>query len=426
MSASPKRVVIDLTISEDDSGAFGDETSCGLPTTEALEAAGEATHIDLTLLQDAPLASSSYAPTCRKRPRDDAPAHALFDPSAIGPGLLPSQGPATWMQVRIFPAASTHIHNIAPQQPTTLRGATPRVTTAHRDRTVHERTITPADQPPPKKRPPPPQPPSVAERPPSCTPDPPCRMDVHACMQAPADLEESDPPAGMLTVSLMRHQRLALHWLLRQEGALPGATLPLRLAGGMLCDDQGLGKTIEMLALIVSNREPQPDVASWRAAVPAVPCGDVCPDVSELPQGGTLVVCPTSVMAQWSEEIRGKVAPEAGLDMLTYHSKGACVCAVRIKTVDGGTWFCRSHHGSGQTGKVWHRVDHVQHPGAGGASSDARAGYGTACVMMVNNASQVAWMCWTACLTRSTASTTGAAPCSTCAGIGWCWTRPRA
>ena len=62
--------------------------------------------------------------------------------------------------------------------------------------------------------------------------------------------DEKDVAPGTMKVALMRHQRRALAWGLKRE-----ATPEHR--GGILADDQGLGKTVSMLAIIVSA--PPPD-----------------------------------------------------------------------------------------------------------------------------------------------------------------------
>lgn len=46
---------------------------------------------------------------------------------------------------------------------------------------------------------------------------------------------EREPPRGAMTTPLMRHQRLALDWMLRREA--PRA----RPVGGILADDQARG-----------------------------------------------------------------------------------------------------------------------------------------------------------------------------------------
>ena len=60
--------------------------------------------------------------------------------------------------------------------------------------------------------------------------------------------KELDAPAGRMAIPLMRHQRMALAWMLHRERS---AANPM---GGILADDQGLGKTISTIALIVTNQ----------------------------------------------------------------------------------------------------------------------------------------------------------------------------
>ncbi|KAL4278546.1 hypothetical protein GQ457_03G005150 [Hibiscus cannabinus] len=55
---------------------------------------------------------------------------------------------------------------------------------------------------------------------------------------------EATIPDGLLSVPLLRHQKIALHWMLQRE------TKSVLCMGGILADDQGLGKTISMIALI--------------------------------------------------------------------------------------------------------------------------------------------------------------------------------
>ena len=61
--------------------------------------------------------------------------------------------------------------------------------------------------------------------------------------------DEKDVPFGSMKVALMRHQKRALAWGLKRE-----ATFEHR--GGILADDQGLGKTVSTLAIIVSAPPP--------------------------------------------------------------------------------------------------------------------------------------------------------------------------
>ena len=223
---------------------------------------------------------------------------------------------------------------------------------------------------------------------------------------------ELDVPAGRMAVPLMRHQKLALAWMLHRERSAANPR------GGILADDQGLGKTISTIALIVTNQRgddvadegyedlasdsdqedaqavvvPSADAALCAAAVAAsasasaVATGHDCHSVNslcssvagqqpaagkinqikcceaqlaaasggvisssslgnthsstsqqssmpklveqgsarlpsspqelgnkhKLPEGGTLIICPTAVLNQWSRELNAKVAPPAG------------------------------------------------------------------------------------------------------------------
>ena len=87
--------------------------------------------------------------------------------------------------------------------------------------------------------------------------------------QEKAEKDEIDPPPGTLKVPLLRHQRRALAWALKRErGADPNRGGHCR--GGILADDQGLGKTVSMLALIVSAPPPTANGANPAAAQPHV------------------------------------------------------------------------------------------------------------------------------------------------------------
>lgn len=221
---------------------------------------------------------------------------------------------------------------------------------------------------------------------------------------------ELDVSAGRMAVPLMRHQRLALAWMLHRERSAANPR------GGILADDQGLGKTISTIALIVTNQrgddiadegyedlpsdseqedvqivgnaetaaqtaakaagvaasasvsangcdchtadslspslaDHQPIASSsnhddCEALVTAATSGVIHPSAAhthsstftqssrhkpgehafarqppaqeelgnkhKLPEGGTLIICPTAVLNQWSRELSAKVAPPAG------------------------------------------------------------------------------------------------------------------
>ncbi|CAK9136641.1 unnamed protein product [Ilex paraguariensis] len=158
---------------------------------------------------------------------------------------------------------------------------------------------------------------------------------------------EATPPDGVLAVPLLRHQRIALSWMVHKE------TVSLHCSGGILADDQGLGKTISTIALILKERSPSSKLCSTtetkqtemetlnldedededepkldglkQAAQSFQVNGSTidCRSTSVLgkgrPAAGTLVVCPTSVLRQWYEELGNKVTSKANLSVLLYH-----------------------------------------------------------------------------------------------------------
>ncbi|KAJ9563119.1 hypothetical protein OSB04_008279 [Centaurea solstitialis] len=160
---------------------------------------------------------------------------------------------------------------------------------------------------------------------------------------------EAYAPDGSLVVSLLRHQRIALSWMVQKE------TKSLHCFGGILADDQGLGKTISTIALILKERSP-PSSSVHTTEVKKIETETLNLDdddddaVTELvkpkqevdsclietngssikskgssvqtksrPAAGTLVVCPTSVLRQWNDELHNKVSSEAKLSVLVYH-----------------------------------------------------------------------------------------------------------
>ncbi|CAN3376772.1 hypothetical protein DIURU_001552 [Diutina rugosa] len=91
-----------------------------------------------------------------------------------------------------------------------------------------------------------------------------------------------------MNVSLLKHQRKGLTWMLRMEKA--------RNQGGILADDMGLGKTIQAIALIARNK---PDAK--------VACKT------------TLIIAPVSLLRQWSEEIKQKIRVEHSISVGIFH-----------------------------------------------------------------------------------------------------------
>ena len=134
-------------------------------------------------------------------------------------------------------------------------------------------------------------------------------------------------PETMLAMPLLRHQRRAVSWMRRREAA---GSSP---RGGMLADDQGLGKTFSAIALIAANPPPPRRRA---AATPEARRGNdgARLEGSEKPAGGTLVVCPTSVLRQWQRELESKVSKSANMRVLVHHGVGRAKLAAELAAYD--------------------------------------------------------------------------------------------
>ena len=114
--------------------------------------------------------------------------------------------------------------------------------------------------------------------------------DLVSTLAAAAEAQDkAGPPPDLspptLNVSLYRHQRAGLAWLVDAEAS--------PRAGGILADDMGLGKTLQMLCLSVRDTgegADSDDEASSSASAEA--------------EAGTatLVVCPLALMRNWIKE----------------------------------------------------------------------------------------------------------------------------
>ncbi|CAO2036618.1 unnamed protein product [Urochloa humidicola] len=183
---------------------------------------------------------------------------------------------------------------------------------------------------------------------------------------------EEDLPEGVMSVSLLKHQKMALSWMLSKENSS-------HCRGGILADDQGLGKTISTIALILKERVKQSrfmnsgsyciksvqdiddddvvfvmdkkevkaeplnkldDSARLHVASTLKLCDSQAVAASDIieprkknrvrssastlgsntrPAAGTLVVCPASVLRQWAKELSVKVMEGSKLSILVYH-----------------------------------------------------------------------------------------------------------
>ncbi|KAF8398654.1 hypothetical protein HHK36_014509 [Tetracentron sinense] len=169
---------------------------------------------------------------------------------------------------------------------------------------------------------------------------------------------EATLPDGLLTVPLLRHQKIALAWMLQKE------TTSLHCLGGILADDQGLGKTISMIALIqmqrpLESKSTSNNLRNFKAEalnldddddaifdsekVKQIGESDDLESVPEVstrafykgrPAAGTLVVCPASVVRQWARELDEKVADNAKLSVLIYHGSNRTKDPVELAKYD--------------------------------------------------------------------------------------------
>ncbi|XP_063367686.1 transcription termination factor 2 [Cydia amplana] len=143
--------------------------------------------------------------------------------------------------------------------------------------------------------------------------------DLHSALDTrPAEEKQATAPAAMKT-ELMPHQKHALAWLRWREALNPH--------GGILADDMGLGKTITMISLIAGDREiaddgeeSDDDVAADRAR-------------GKLTNGGTLVVCPASLMTQWEGEVKKHCLPHRVTTVL-HHGASRATQPQRLAHID--------------------------------------------------------------------------------------------
>ena len=100
------------------------------------------------------------------------------------------------------------------------------------------------------------------------------------------EIEGEEMSPEELTVNLLRHQRIGLHWLLNVEKS--------KKKGGLLADDMGLGKTVQALAMMLANRS------------------------TDKKNKTNLIVAPVSVLRVWQGEIETKIKKDAKFTSYVY------------------------------------------------------------------------------------------------------------
>lgn len=89
-------------------------------------------------------------------------------------------------------------------------------------------------------------------------------------------------------ITLLKHQRLGLEWLLKME-------CEAVCKGGILADDMGLGKTVQAMSIILANKGPQE-------------------------RKTTLIIGPVALLRQWKSEFETKIRQKDKLLLFMYHA----------------------------------------------------------------------------------------------------------
>lgn len=132
--------------------------------------------------------------------------------------------------------------------------------------------------------------------------------ELHISMKScPSENRLHDTPAG-LRVNLLEHQRYSICWMLWRETQKP--------RGGILADDMGLGKTLTIISLIVAKKHMKSDVNSSMPSTSAN-CFAAKGRFAK-PNGGTLIVCPASIINQWEQEVKQRTERDL-LSVYVYH-----------------------------------------------------------------------------------------------------------
>lgn len=149
-----------------------------------------------------------------------------------------------------------------------------------------------------------------------------------------ADAEKEAATPSEMTVQLMPHQRRALEWMSKRERPTDideVVAIDDECLGGILADEQGLGKTLSMIAVMLKN-QPKVEIRSGVSMVNGRPLSDdEAEDSGEVREESsflerrlpwrTLVVCPLSLLDQWHNEIVNNIREDNRPSVCVYHGQ---------------------------------------------------------------------------------------------------------
>lgn len=124
---------------------------------------------------------------------------------------------------------------------------------------------------------------------------------IHGSLNTQPTEDVLHPTPTALNIELMDHQKHGLAWMMWREKNKP--------RGGILADDMGLGKTLSMISLIVEKLESDENEQEDDEQDSDLEESDSWQGKGRRTNysGGTLVVCPASLLGQWENEVANRV-----------------------------------------------------------------------------------------------------------------------
>ncbi|XP_017473282.1 PREDICTED: transcription termination factor 2 [Rhagoletis zephyria] len=156
-----------------------------------------------------------------------------------------------------------------------------------------------------------------------------CLKDIHSSLKTcPAENVLADDPIG-LRINLMDHQKHALAWMTWRENQKP--------RGGILADDMGLGKTLTMISLVLASKHcseaEEANESDEASDSEKENRGWTSKGRRDFYPGGTLVICPASLVRQWEAEVDSKVKRHK-LTVCVHHGNNRDTKPKHLRTYD--------------------------------------------------------------------------------------------